>query len=173
MPLRVRPEASRAPPRPPDGDRLDEPARARELLRRHRGKVLRPQQLVLAPRAEARLPAVDLGPRPGRRALAALTVERRRPGGELGLHGGTEEPRVVCAIERLEILPARDERLAQRPVDVVLAGELDDREAFQRVGDPAGADLEARLAQHPAEGDDVPDYGISGHERWRPARRAS
>ena len=50
---------------------------------------------------------------------------------------------------------ARDERLAERPVDVVLPRQIDAVEAGQRVDEPARADLEACLAQHAAERDDV------------------
>ena len=66
-----------------------------------------------------------------------------------------QEPGVERAIERLELLAAGDERLAKRPVHVLLAGEVDRVEAAQRVGDAPRADLEAAFAQHAAEDDDV------------------
>ncbi len=52
---------------------------------------------------------------------------------------------------------ARDERLPEREVDVVLAREVDCVEAAHRIGDAPGPDLDPDLAQHAAEGDDVPD----------------
>ena len=57
----------------------------------------------------------------------------------------------------------RDQRLAQREIDVVLASEVDGIEAAQRVGDPARADFQPDLAQHAPEGDDVPNDRASLH----------
>ena len=61
------------------------------------------------------------------------------------------------AIERLDVLAPRDERLPERPVDVVLPRQLDCVETLERVGHASRPDLEPGLAQHAAEGDDVPD----------------
>ena len=58
---------------------------------------------------------------------------------------------------------ARDERLPQREVDVLLARQVDGGDAAQRVGDAARADLEPDLAQDAAERDDVADDRV-GHQ---------
>ena len=58
---------------------------------------------------------------------------------------------------------ARDERLAKRPVHVVLRGELNRVEAAKRVLHASGADLEPCLVQHAAEGHDVTDERVAGH----------
>jgi len=47
---------------------------------------------------------------------------------------------------------AGDERLAQHPVDVLLAGQFDEVEAGERVGQAPGPHLETGLAQDAAEG---------------------
>ena len=89
--------------------------------------------------------------------------------------GGAQEPRVEGAVERLEVLPPRDERLAQRPVDVLLPGEIDRIEAAQRIGDATGPDLEATFPQDTSEDDDVADDGVGlpvSHVRSRRDRRA-
>ena len=52
---------------------------------------------------------------------------------------------------------ARDERLPEREVDVVLAREVDGAEPADRVRDTPWTDLDPDLPQHPPEGDDVPD----------------
>ena len=171
--LGVAAEAARPPLRARDRDRLDQPFGTRELLGRHRSEVLRPQQLFLAPRSEARLAAVDLRARAGRGSLAALATRRRRRRLGLRLHGRAEEPGMKGAIEGVDVLATRHERLPERPVDVVLLRELDRVETIQRVGDASRPDLESRLAQHAAERDDVPDDSVSGHGRWRPDPRAS
>ena len=58
---------------------------------------------------------------------------------------------------------ARDERLAEREVDVVLAREVDRAEPAHRVRDAPRPDLDPDLAQHPPEGDDVPDDRAALH----------
>ena len=80
-------------------------------------------------------------------------------------HRRAEEPGEEGAVEELELVVTRDERLAQREVDVLLAGQVDRVERAQRVGDATRADLEPDLAQHAAERDDVTHDGIAGrHE---------
>ena len=116
-----------------------------------------PQHLVVAPGPEARVAAVQLRAGAGRRAPAALAAGRRcglrrRP----RLDGSPQEPRVEGAVERVDVLPPRDERLPQRPVDVVAAGQVDRVEPAQRIRDPARPHLEPGLAQHAAERDEVP-----------------
>ena len=63
-------------------------------------------------------------------------------------------------------------RIPGVPEDVVLTRELDRVEALQRVRDTARADLDADLAQHAAERDDVADDRVSEHGHSRRARRA-
>ena len=121
-------------------------------------------------------PPSSSGPGPGGAALPSLaTLRRRLRRGRCGRHRGAEEPASEREVERLDVLAPRDERLPQRPVDVVLPRELDRVEAFQRVRDAARSDLEPDLAQHAAEGDDVADDGVSGHGRLatRPASVSS
>ena len=72
----------------------------------------------------------------GRRGSAS-----RRLGGADGL---AQEPGVERAVEVVELLAPRDERRAQRPVDVVLPGDVDAVEAAQRVGEAPRPDLAAR-----------------------------
>ncbi len=60
---------------------------------------------------------------------------------------------------------ARDERLPEGEVDVVLAGEIDRVEAAHRILHAPGPDLDPDLAQHAAEGDDVPNDGGALHPR--------
>src|SRR5262249_21714515 len=86
-----------------------------------------------------------------------------------------QEPRLERAVEDVDLLPPRDEVRAERPVDVVAGGQVDDVEAAQRVGDPAGADLEPPPPEHAPEGDDVPDDRRASRLQPappRPARRA-
>ena len=118
-------------------------------------------------------PPSSSGPGPGGAPLRRSPARRRRLGRCGVSHRSAEEPGVKGPVERFDVLVSRHERLPQRPVDVVLPGELDGVETLQRVGDAAGPDLEPRLPQHAAERDDVPDDRASGHGRWRRARRAS
>ena len=67
-----------------------------------------------------------------------------------------QEPRDERAVEELELVVARDERLPEREVDVVLAREVDGVERANGVGDTPRTDLDPHLPQHPAEGHDVP-----------------
>src|SRR5207248_5652897 len=84
--------------------------------------------------------------------------------------GRALEPRREGRVERVEILGARDERLPERPVDVLAPGELDAVEAGERVLDPPRAHLEPGLAQHPAEGHHMADEGATRH--FSPPRAA-
>ena len=78
------------------------------------------------------------------------------------------------AVEGLEILAPGDERLSQRPVHVLLAGEVDRVEAPQRIGDAPRADLEPAFPQHAPEEDDVADDRVFRHRRrLRRGRRLS
>ena len=56
---------------------------------------------------------------------------------------------------------SRDERLAEREVDVFLAREVDRVEAAERVEHAAGPDLDPHFPEHAPERDDVPDDGRS------------
>ena len=85
--------------------------------------------------------------------LTESAAVRCRVGGSTGR---PQEPRAERAIEQVELVAARDERLPQREVDVGLAREIDRVERAERIGDAPGPDLEPCLAQHAAEGDDVP-----------------
>ena len=90
-----------------------------------------------------------------RRLLLAGLQPRRRQ------HRRPQEPGVEGPVEEIELVVARDERLAQREVDVLLTGQVDRVERAQRVGDAPGPDLEPDLAQDTAEGDDVADDGVA------------
>ena len=71
--------------------------------------------------------------------------------------GAAQEPRDERAVEELELVVARDERLTQREVDVVLPREIDGAEPAHGVGDAPRPHLDPDLAEHAPEGDDVPD----------------
>ena len=151
-------------------------SRTRELLGRHRREVRVAQHLVVAPGADLGSPPSISGPGPGGAlpAFAAAARGGRARAAAGGRHGGAEEPRVERAVERLEVLAARDERLPQRPVDVVLPRR--DRRGRGRVSasaTPPGPDLEAGLAQHAAEDDDVPDDARARRAARRARPRAS
>jgi hypothetical protein len=82
------------------------------LLRRHRAEVLRAQQFVGVPPPDLRLATVDLRPRPGLAALAALALLRRLGPALARLRERhAQEPRVEGDVERLEILASRNECL--------------------------------------------------------------
>src|SRR5205823_1429193 len=156
-PAAVATQAVRATPWAADGDFPDQHARTGELLRRHRREVASAQQLVAAPRTDLDLAPLELGPLSGNPALAPLGSSgvRRLLGSPLERDRGAEEPRVEGAVECLEILAPGDERLAKRPVHVLLTPEVDRIEPAQRVRDAARPDLQAGLAQHAPEEDDV------------------
>ena len=133
---------------------------AGELLGGHRGEVLLAQDLVRAPADLGRLLALRRTrrrPRVRRRARCSSVRRSRRrlgaPGLDLGRH--PHEPGAEGAVERVDLLGLRDERRAERPVDVLRVADVDLDEAVQRVAEPAGADLEPGLAQAAAEGDDL------------------
>ena len=71
--------------------------------------------------------------------------------------GAAQEPCDERAVEELELVVARDERLPEGEVDVVLPRQVDCAEPADRIGDAPRTDLDADLAQHPPEGHDVPD----------------
>jgi hypothetical protein len=73
---------------------------------------------------------------------ARLTRRRRELEGPEGV---AQEPRLERAVEDGDLVVARDERGAQRPVDVVAKRQVDVVEPAQRIGDPARADLEPAL----------------------------
>ena len=132
-------------------------------------EVLLPQELV-AGRAELERLAVRVlvvAPRakPVRRRLAdARHGLRRRPRPHRREHGCAQEPGAEGAIEQVELVATRDERLPEGEEDVLLPGEVDGVERAQRVGDPTRAHLEPGLVQHAPERDDVPDDGVArGH----------
>ena len=166
---RVGRAATRHAARPRARDRGHELAHALELLGRHLGEVLLAQELVpgraelvrrvgvvrlVAVRARLERVAGDaVGPAP-----RLLLADERRD-------RAAQEPRDERAIEELELVVARDERLAQREVDVVLPREIDGVEPAHRVGDAPRPDLDPDLAQHAAEGHDVPDDRGALHPR--------
>ncbi len=88
--------------------------------------------------------------------LVLLAHERR--------HRPAQEPGGERAVEELELVVARDERLAEREVDVLLAREVDGVEAAKRVEHAARPDLDPHLAEHAAERDHVPDDRRSLHQ---------
>ena len=175
-PAPVRAQAVRAPRGPVRRHLGDQRPRGGELRGRHRREVLEAQHLV---RAVADAVGIALGRRrlavgvaahaPG--ALAQLPRVGLTPG--RAAPGAPQEPGVERAVERLEVLAARDERRAQRPVDVLLARDVDVVEAAQRVGDPARPDLQPGLAQHAAERDDVAGEGLAHPVAAAAAARAS
>ena len=77
----------------------------------------------------------------------------------------TQEPGHERAVEQLELVVARDERLPEGEVDVVLAREIDRVEAAHRILHAPWPDLDPDLAQHAAEGHDVPNDGGALHPR--------
>jgi hypothetical protein len=87
-------------------------------------------------------------------------TERRLVPAGVARDGRTQEPGTERTVERLEILAPRYERLAKRPVDVLLPGEIDRVETSQRVGNAPRPDFEATLAQHATEDDDVANDGV-------------
>ena len=152
-------------------------ARAGELLGRHRREVARAQQLVVAPGADLDLAAVELRPRPGRAALAARAGARGgvAPRGSGSRSRDAQEPGVERAVERLEVVAPRDERLPQRPVDVLLTREVDrvERRAARRrpaAGRPRGRPRAARGRRRRRGG--RPRAARSATRRCRRARRA-
>ena len=94
-----------------------------------------------APGADLELAAVELRARARARrpCAAARRVAAAPPRAAAGGTARAQEPGVERAVERLEVLAPRDERLAKRPVDVLLPAEVDRVEPAQRVGDPAAA----------------------------------
>ena len=151
--------------RPVPGDRGDQPLDAPVLVGRHLGEVLVAQQLVAGGAELERIAhlVVRLAAGRVRERLADLLLRERALGGaHRRQHGRAQEPGVERTVEEVELVVARDERLAEREVDVLLAGQVDGGDATQRVGDAARADLEPDLAQDAAEGDDVADDGV-GH----------
>ena len=176
VPAPVRPQPARPTARTIDRELGDEPPRPCELVRRHRREVARAQELVCAPPARLRRPPVHLRTRAWDAALAALgvLVRRRIDRSKRAGAGDAQEPRVEGTVERLEVLVARDERLPQRPVDVLAARQVDGVQGPQRVRDAPRADLEAALPQHTSEDDDMPDYGVWGlsHDCSQRALRA-
>ena len=134
---------------------------ALELLGRHLGEVLLAQELV--PR-RAELVRRRRRGRPRRRPPGLERVARDAIGAAARLllpherrDRAAQEPGDERAVEELELVVARDERLAEREVDVVLPREVDGAEAAHGILDAPGPDLDPDLAQHPAEGHDVPD----------------
>src|SRR5207245_326689 len=96
-------------------------------------EVLVPQHLHGAPAGRAVLGVGSLGLALPRALLEEPQRLWTRP--RLRLDRRAQEPGTKGAVEGVEILVPRDEGLAQRPVDVVLALELDEVETSQRVGD--------------------------------------
>ena len=144
---RVGAAAARGAQRPLLGDRRDQPLDAAVLVGRHLGEVLVAQELV-AGRAElervARL-VVRLAAGRVRERFADLLLRQRALGGaHRRQHGRPQEPGVERAVEEVELVVARDERLPQREVDVLLAGQVDGGDAAQRVGDATRARPRAR-----------------------------
>ena len=158
---RVGRAAPRRAARPRPRDRRHEPAHALELLGRHLGEVLLAQELVAGGAELVRRRRT----RPPRRRRLLLERVARDPVGEaprlLLAHErrdrAAQEPGDERAIEELELVVARDERLPEREVDVVLPREIDRAEPANRVLDAPGPDLDPDLAQDAPEGDDVPD----------------
>ena len=85
------------------------------------------------------------------------------------MHRRAHEPRGERAVEQVELVVPRDERLAQREVDVLLAVRSTASSARRASTTRPGPDLEPGLAQHPAEGDDVPDEGVAATRASAPA----
>ena len=75
------------------------------------------------------------------------------------------------AVEEIELVLPRDERLPEREVDVLLARQIDLVEATERIRDATRADLETDLAQDAAEGDDVADDRVGHRESTGPLSR--
>ena len=158
--------------------RGDERARRGELLGRHGREVLVAQDLV-------RAVADAVGLAVGRRRLAArarvaahalgVLVQRARIdlAARRHAHRAAQEPGLEGAVEGLEVLAPGDERGAQRPVDVVLARDVDAVQAAQRVLHAPRPDLQAGLAQHAAEGDEVACEGLAHAPAAAAAARAS
>ena len=141
-------------------DRCHEAAHALELLGRHLGEVLLADELVAGGaelvRRRRLVRLVLVRPRlervahdPIREAARLLLAHERRD-------RPAQEPRDERAVEELELVVARDERLPEGEVDVLLAREVDGVECANGVGDTPRTDLDPHLPQHPAEGDDVP-----------------
>ena len=171
---RIAAAAARRPPRPRARDRRDQPAGEQELVGRHLAEVLLAQQLVAG---GAELEGIAAGV--VRLGVADLTRRRLTdPAGDLDgrptlgrHHRRPHEPRGERAVEQVELVLPRDQRLAQREVDVLLAIDLDGVERPQGVDDSARPYLEPGLSQHPSEGDDVPDEGVACHGRASASRR--
>ena len=73
-----------------------------------------------------------------------------------GCNRAAQEPGDEGAIEELELVVARDERLPEGEVDVVLPCQVHCTEPTDSIGDASGTDLDPDLPQNPPEGDDVP-----------------
>ena len=141
------------------GDVGDQRSYAVELVGGHRAEVLGPQDLLVAPASCCRR---LVGPRCTIGAAGSVDAAEHR-----ALRGRrrklerrdrrAQEPGLEGAVEDLELLAARDEVGAQRPVDVVLTRQVYLVEAAEPVGDAVRADLQSRLAQDAAERDDVTD----------------
>ena len=135
-------------------------------------------------RTSCALVPISSGSPLGRRVAARPCASRRTRWARLGgwrgsssrrlrrADGLAQEPGVEGAVEDVELLAPRDERRAQRPVDVVLPRDVDAVEAVQRVGEAARPDLQPGLAQHAAEGDDVAGQRVA-HAVAAAASRAS
>ena len=159
---------TRLPAWPRPRDRGHEPPHALELLRRHLGEVLLAQELVTrGAELVRRRDGIRLVARPtpdssvsrddpvGESARLLLANERR--------DRAAEEPGDERAVEELELVVARDERLAEREVDVLLPREVDRAESANRILDAPRPDLDPDLAQNTPEGHDVPDDRGSLH----------
>ena len=153
--------ATRHPARTRSRNRGHELAHPVELLGRHLGEVLLANQLVpggaeLVRRVgRIRIVVVCAGlERVARDAISPATrlllADERRD-------RAAQEPGDEGPIEQLDFVVARDERLAKQEVDVVLPREVDGLEPAHGVRDASRPDLDPDLAQHAAEGHDVPD----------------
>src|SRR5262249_5512969 len=87
-------------------------------------------------------------------------------------HRRALEPRREGGVERGEVVDAGDEGLAQRPVHVVAARELDPVETVERILEALRADLEPTLTKDPPERDHVPDDRPIAQRPWPPRRGA-
>ena len=156
---------------------------SRSSARAHLGEVLRAQQLGGREGRGRELGVVgvdrvhrDLGDRVGgdgaRLRLHVDEPEVDRPLAEV-LRRRPLEPGPERAVEDLEVVVLRDQRAGQRGVDVVAHRQVDRIERAERVLQAARADLDAGLAQDPAERDELADDGIArlAMARHRPSQR--
>ena len=164
--------AQRAAPRRGRRDALDHGAGPPQLVGAEAREVLLAQQLV--GRVDGRdrqllLLAVCVRIGVARLALGLVRVDFARVRailrGHVELHDGRPvreldarralPERREGGVEGLEIVTARHDRAAQRVVDLVAIVEAHRVERAQAVLQPAGADLEAALAQDPPERDEL------------------